>query len=220
MVVAEIADVLQIPAFLCRQTDLLTAAGATGKVVNIKKGQWMAPDEMRGAGGESPECRGISCDCNGTRNLFWVWEPRSRHALLQAHKARLRGPSDLRRYPLGSATRTGIRLQRWRPGIHRAPRASGRGRRMCRTLHRSTSESADCPLGWEQHVASQTFARSGGQRTRDPIRPGQRPFRTHTWGLTTHDIGERGDRPGTRQAGSPRRSGRGRCPHRWGHLRR
>ena len=49
MVVAEIADVLQIPAFLCRQTDLLTAAGATGKVVNIKKGQWMAPDEMRGA---------------------------------------------------------------------------------------------------------------------------------------------------------------------------
>jgi 2-dehydro-3-deoxyphosphooctonate aldolase (KDO 8-P synthase) len=47
--VAEIADVLQIPAFLCRQTDLLRAAGATGKVVNIKKGQWMAPDEMQGA---------------------------------------------------------------------------------------------------------------------------------------------------------------------------
>lgn len=46
---AEIADVLQIPAFLCRQTDLLQAAGRTGKVVNIKKGQFLAPDDMRHA---------------------------------------------------------------------------------------------------------------------------------------------------------------------------
>jgi 2-dehydro-3-deoxyphosphooctonate aldolase (KDO 8-P synthase) len=46
---AVIADALQIPAFLCRQTDLLVAAGATGRPVNIKKGQWMAPEEMRGA---------------------------------------------------------------------------------------------------------------------------------------------------------------------------
>lgn len=46
---AEVADVLQIPAFLCRQTDLLEAAGATGKAVNIKKGQWMHPEGMRGA---------------------------------------------------------------------------------------------------------------------------------------------------------------------------
>ena len=47
--VAEVADVLQIPAFLCRQTDLLVAAGATGKAVNVKKGQWMHPEGMRGA---------------------------------------------------------------------------------------------------------------------------------------------------------------------------
>jgi 2-dehydro-3-deoxyphosphooctonate aldolase (KDO 8-P synthase) len=46
---AEVVDVLQIPAFLCRQTDLLLAAGATGKPVNIKKGQWMHPEGMRGA---------------------------------------------------------------------------------------------------------------------------------------------------------------------------
>ena len=46
---AEVVDVLQIPAFLCRQTDLLVAAGATGKPVNIKKGQWMHPEGMRGA---------------------------------------------------------------------------------------------------------------------------------------------------------------------------
>jgi 2-dehydro-3-deoxyphosphooctonate aldolase (KDO 8-P synthase) len=43
---AEAVDVLQIPAFLCRQTDLLTAAGRTGKVVNIKKGQFVAPQDM------------------------------------------------------------------------------------------------------------------------------------------------------------------------------
>jgi 2-dehydro-3-deoxyphosphooctonate aldolase (KDO 8-P synthase) len=43
---AEVADVLQIPAFLCRQTDLLQAAGRTGRVVNIKKGQFMAPEDM------------------------------------------------------------------------------------------------------------------------------------------------------------------------------
>ena len=46
---AEVVDVLQIPAFLCRQTDLLEAAGATGRPVNVKKGQWMHPEGMRGA---------------------------------------------------------------------------------------------------------------------------------------------------------------------------
>jgi 2-dehydro-3-deoxyphosphooctonate aldolase (KDO 8-P synthase) len=44
---AEVVDVLQIPAFLCRQTDLLTAAARTGKVVNVKKGQFLAPQDMR-----------------------------------------------------------------------------------------------------------------------------------------------------------------------------
>ncbi len=48
-VVAEVCDVLQIPAFLARQTDLLTACGKTGRIVNVKKGQFMAPAEMRTA---------------------------------------------------------------------------------------------------------------------------------------------------------------------------
>lgn len=46
--VAEVADVLQIPAFLCRQTDLVQAAARSGRVVNIKKGQFMAPWDMKG----------------------------------------------------------------------------------------------------------------------------------------------------------------------------
>ncbi len=48
-VAAEAADILQIPAFLCRQTDLLIAAGRTGKIVNIKKGQFVAPHDIHRA---------------------------------------------------------------------------------------------------------------------------------------------------------------------------
>jgi 2-dehydro-3-deoxyphosphooctonate aldolase (KDO 8-P synthase) len=47
--VADVADVLQIPAFLCRQTDLLVAAARTGRAINIKKGQFLAPDDVRHA---------------------------------------------------------------------------------------------------------------------------------------------------------------------------
>lgn len=45
--VSHVVDVLQIPAFLCRQTDLLIAAGKTGKVINVKKGQFLAPEDMK-----------------------------------------------------------------------------------------------------------------------------------------------------------------------------
>jgi 2-dehydro-3-deoxyphosphooctonate aldolase (KDO 8-P synthase) len=48
-VVAEVADILQIPALLCRQTDLLLAAGRTGRIVNIKKGQFVAPHDIHRA---------------------------------------------------------------------------------------------------------------------------------------------------------------------------
>lgn len=49
---AQVADILQIPAFLCRQTDLLVAAAKTGRTINIKKGQFMSPESMRGAVGK------------------------------------------------------------------------------------------------------------------------------------------------------------------------
>jgi 2-dehydro-3-deoxyphosphooctonate aldolase (KDO 8-P synthase) len=70
---AEVADVLQIPAFLCRQTDLLVAAARTGKPVNVKKGQFLAPCDMRhvvgklvgsGAGGILLTERGTSFGYN------------------------------------------------------------------------------------------------------------------------------------------------------------
>ena len=59
--VAEVADILQIPAFLCRQTDLLAAAARTGRAVNVKKGQFLAPHDMVHVAGklEGAGCRRI-----------------------------------------------------------------------------------------------------------------------------------------------------------------
>ena len=53
--VAQAVDLLQIPAFLCRQTDLLEAAAATGRPVNVKKGQFMSPAEMGNVVGKLTE---------------------------------------------------------------------------------------------------------------------------------------------------------------------
>ncbi len=49
---AEVVDILQIPAFLCRQTELLIAAGNSGKMINVKKGQFLAPEDMKFAAGK------------------------------------------------------------------------------------------------------------------------------------------------------------------------
>ena len=68
--VAEVADVLQIPAFLSRQTDLLVAAARTGKVVNVKKGQFMAPWDMRGAIAKIEDA--ANCDIKDQR--IWLTE--------------------------------------------------------------------------------------------------------------------------------------------------
>lgn len=65
--VAQVADVLQIPAFLSRQTDLLQAAAETGRVVNVKKGQFMAPWDMKGCIDKISAVRGNS-------NGIWLTE--------------------------------------------------------------------------------------------------------------------------------------------------
>ena len=65
---AHVLDAVQIPAFLCRQTDLLHAAGRTGKPVNVKKGQFMAPEDMKNVVGKLEEagCRQILLTERGT----------------------------------------------------------------------------------------------------------------------------------------------------------
>jgi len=70
--VAEVADVLQIPAFLSRQTDLIVKAAATGKWINIKKGQFMAPDDMTKAVGKANSDKVMLTErgsCFGYHNL-------------------------------------------------------------------------------------------------------------------------------------------------------
>ncbi len=64
--VAEVADLLQIPAFLCRQTDLLVAAAKTGKPLLIKKGQFMAPEDMATAVGKAAGAAGLLLAERGT----------------------------------------------------------------------------------------------------------------------------------------------------------
>ncbi|MFB3881871.1 MAG: 3-deoxy-8-phosphooctulonate synthase [Armatimonadota bacterium] len=64
--VAEVADMLQIPAFLCRQTDLVVAAAATGKPLLIKKGQFMAPEDMGPVAEKAPGAAGIVLADRGT----------------------------------------------------------------------------------------------------------------------------------------------------------
>ena len=79
--VAEVADILQIPAFLCRQTDLLKAAGETGRAVNIKKGQFMAPEDMGYAVEKVKGYRQREGVPDGTWQFFWLSQSGCRYAV-------------------------------------------------------------------------------------------------------------------------------------------
>ncbi|MFP4333648.1 MAG: 3-deoxy-8-phosphooctulonate synthase [Campylobacterales bacterium] len=70
---AEIVDVLQIPAFLCRQTDLIVAAASTDAIVNIKKGQFMEPSSMRHSVLKALETRGVSAPTYETSSEKGIW---------------------------------------------------------------------------------------------------------------------------------------------------
>ena len=72
-IVAEVADVLQIPAFLCRQTDLLVASAKTDAVVNIKKGQFLNPTDMRYSVKKVLETRGIKEEGKDVAKAAKVW---------------------------------------------------------------------------------------------------------------------------------------------------
>jgi 2-dehydro-3-deoxyphosphooctonate aldolase (KDO 8-P synthase) len=68
---AEVADILQIPAFLCRQTDLLLAAAETGRAVNVKKGQFLAPADAQNI---VDKLRSANCEKSFDRawRKFWI----------------------------------------------------------------------------------------------------------------------------------------------------
>ena len=110
--VAEAVDVIQIPAFLCRQTDLLIAAGETGAAVNVKKGQFLAPWDMKH----------VAAKIASTGNERILLTERGDKLRLQhadhgfswsARDGSHRIPCGLRRYPFGAAARRPGRLLRW-----------------------------------------------------------------------------------------------------------
>ena len=76
--IAEVVDILQIPAFLCRQTDLIVAAAKTGKIVNVKKGQFLAPWEMKNVVVKAREAGNDESDSDRTRRIVWLQQSRCR----------------------------------------------------------------------------------------------------------------------------------------------
>ncbi len=85
---AETVDILQIPAFLCRQTDLLLAAGETGRAVNVKKGQFLAPWDMAQVAAKVASTGNESILAHGARRLVRLQHARVGHARAAGHGAR------------------------------------------------------------------------------------------------------------------------------------
>ena len=176
---AAVADVLQIPAFLCRQTDLVMEAARSGRIVNIKKGQFMAPWDMKGivekaaASGNRKIMvteRGFSF---GYNNL--VVDMRSFPAM------RTFGyPVDVRHHPQRAAAGRARRPLGRRRALHRHPRAGRSGRGRARPLHGGPREPGPRPLRRAQRLPPRAPARaSSGASCASTPRP--RTGRDMTW---------------------------------------
>ena len=148
--VAEAVDLLQIPAFLCRQTDLLVAAAATGRAVNVKKGQFLAPWDMKNVvakllGAGNPNIlvteRGVSFGYNTL-----VSDMRALPILAETG-----APGDLRRHPFGAAAGRAGDGERGRAALRAGARPRGGGGRRRRHLHRDASRSRPRAVGWPEH---------------------------------------------------------------------
>ncbi len=102
-VAAEVVDVLQVPAFLCRQTDLLVACGETGLPVNVKKGQFLAAEDMGNVGRQGRFDRQRQGHPDRAGHQLRLPQSGGGHARPAGHAAAR--PGDLRRHPLAAAAR-------------------------------------------------------------------------------------------------------------------
>ena len=152
--IAEVVDILQIPAFLCRQTDLLVAAAKTGRAVNVKKGQFLAPwdmanvvEKITGAGNPNVLVteRGVSFGYN-TLGL--------RHARI-AGAGQNRRAGDLRCDSLRAAAGRQRHVVRRRARVRAGAGAGRRGGRRRRGFHRDPSGPGPGALRWPKYVAAQ-----------------------------------------------------------------
>ena len=94
----KILDIVQIPAFLSRQTDLLLAAARTGKIVNVKKGQFLAPWEMKNVVEKMREAGNERIVLTERGSIFWLQQPCRGFSQLSDY-AEFRLPGRLRRDP-------------------------------------------------------------------------------------------------------------------------
>ena len=142
--VAEVVDVLQIPAFLCRQTDLLLAAAETGKAVNVKKGQFLAPWDMKN----------VVDKITATGNDNLLLTERGTVVRLQragrghegaADHARARLPRRLRRHPFRAAAGRAGDQQRRPARVHPARRPRRRRRRRGRACFWKSTRTRNTP---------------------------------------------------------------------------
>ncbi len=139
--VGEVVDVLQIPAFLCRQTDLLVAAARTGKTVNVKKGQFVSPWDMRARRREGSRSWRRASISYRTRDHLWVRQSGGRHEVTGDHAEVCAG--GFRRDSFGATSlcgkdRRGRRgAAEWRAtGVYSATGAGRRSRRSGWRIHR------------------------------------------------------------------------------------
>ena len=166
--IAAVVDVLQIPAFLSRQTDLLIAAAETGKVVNVKKGQFLAPWDMKNVADKIVE--------SGNRNVLLTERGASfgYNTLVSDMRAlpimaETGCPGDLRRDPFGAAAGRAGDLDRRRSPLRAGAGAGGGRRRRRRRLHRDASGPGQRALRRAEHGADQGTA--GADRRADGDRP-------------------------------------------------
>ena len=137
---AEAVDVLQIPAFLCRQTDLLLAAGATGRAINVKKGQFLAPWDMAHVAAKIAGTGNREHPAVRARRQLRLQHAGQRHARAADHGAhRLSG--GVRCDALGAAAGRAGGVIRWRARIRPGAGAGGAGGGRRGGVHRDAPRS-------------------------------------------------------------------------------
>ena len=169
-IVAAVVDVLQIPAFLCRQTDLLVAAAKTGRAVKIKKGQFLAPWDMKNVvakvtGSGNPNVlvteRGASFGYNTL-----VSDMRALPIMAETGT-----PGDLRCHPLRAAAGRAGHVHGRGPALRAGAGAGGRRGRRRGALHRDARGPRQRALRWPQHGAVEGVR--GAVAGADGDRPGR-----------------------------------------------
>ncbi len=168
---AEAADILQIPAFLCRQTDLLVAAGRTGRTVNIKKGQFVSPHDIRHAADKVASTgnnnillteRGSSF---GYNNLVVDMRGLADHA-------RLRMAGDLRRHAQRPDSGRPRQCLRRTAPVHSNARPRRRGCRRGRRIRGSSRRSRACLVRRPKRAAAGPAGGAVGEAPGDSPRDG------------------------------------------------